>query len=604
MINGVPTLLDLPIWEELVPHLKMTSFKEDKYVRVDFSPLPAELATRALAVVVSCISCARIIHPMRSRKKSTRSRIAGTPIESGLFHTATCMQKENSGCCRTHVAREYRARFRDLYWKGTDPMSHHANVIVADPPWPFGDKLPGPGRGAEKHYKVMTIDEIKSYLDVGPLKGLVEDDAMLVLWRVGSQQQEALDVVKAWGFVVKSEIVWVKTKKGTPDDESDEAMDDPKSTKIGMGHYVRNEHEIALVCTRGKFKVADRGVRSTFRAPLGEHSEKPAKFFELIERLAGEGRKGHMVELFARKIRPGWHVMGDEIPSGYAWTPAGNTSSEVLAAPGTNTLPLGAKVPPEAWGLMSIWDRAKFRAHAYDPEVDGRPDSDEAAEEAIVREMVKAPKAARKPRKKKGDHPQQETDEQIRAELAKAPVSAHHEVPPAKTSGAAEAQSKAAVPHTNGTNGTVKYSLSDETARALYVERAVTEKLLSPQEAKNTAEGWILLQSRAPSGWFDRDPFGDAVKPPPTTSNVDTDFGSLATELTSAGAPISIVTLAGLTPMKRHVLRAWLDNEKGNLDSLPEWWRDAVGWGPKLADTWSAARTRLAKWEESDEATV
>lgn len=75
-------------------------------------------------------------------------------------------------------------------------------VIVADPPWQFGDALPGPKRGATSHYETLSLGALKNF----PLPPIA-DDAMLLLWRVAAMQQEALDVVKAWGFKVKSEIV-------------------------------------------------------------------------------------------------------------------------------------------------------------------------------------------------------------------------------------------------------------------------------------------------------------------------------------------------------------------------------------------------------------
>lgn len=30
-------------------------------------------------------------------------------------------------------------------------------LLIADPPWPFDDRLPGPGRGAEKHYSTLSL---------------------------------------------------------------------------------------------------------------------------------------------------------------------------------------------------------------------------------------------------------------------------------------------------------------------------------------------------------------------------------------------------------------------------------------------------------------
>lgn len=171
-------------------------------------------------------------------------------------------------------------------------------VLVADPPWRFGDNLPGPTRGAARQYKTMSVPEIMTF----QLPTLAPD-ALLMLWRVSSMQREALDVVRAWGFTLKSEIVWEKlTRTGKP--------------WFGMGRYVRAAHETCLVCTKGRFKVRDRSVRSRFSAPVPTgpdgryiHSAKPEKFFDLVERLAD----GPYVELFARRHRPGWLCLGDEV---------------------------------------------------------------------------------------------------------------------------------------------------------------------------------------------------------------------------------------------------------------------------------------------------
>lgn len=123
-------------------------------------------------------------------------------------------------------------------------MKRRYNVICADPAWSFDDKLPGKKRGAAKNYRVMGVDAIcgmarGKYEDVdatGPggwqitRSKLVEttalamcgkrfrlaDDALLFLWRVSSQVEEAYRVVRAWGFAAKSEIVWVKTSGGKP----------------------------------------------------------------------------------------------------------------------------------------------------------------------------------------------------------------------------------------------------------------------------------------------------------------------------------------------------------------------------------------------------
>lgn len=168
-------------------------------------------------------------------------------------------------------------------------------VVCADPPWRFGDKLPGPGRGASKHYETMRVEDICA-LKLPP----IGEDALLFLWRVSAMQEEALRVARAWGFRPVSEIVWVKRSPGA-------------AVRMGMGRYVRGSHESCLIATRGQGVafIKDHGVCSVFEAPRTEHSAKPDAFFALVERLA----EGPYLELFARRSRPGWTTVGDALGS-------------------------------------------------------------------------------------------------------------------------------------------------------------------------------------------------------------------------------------------------------------------------------------------------
>lgn len=173
-------------------------------------------------------------------------------------------------------------------------MTAPFRVIVADPPWQHADQLPGPRRGASKHYRTMSAAEISAY----PLPPIA-DDAWLFLWRVASMQEEALQIVRAWGFVPKSEIVWLK-------------MTNAWRPAFGMGRYVRGAHETCIVATRGRVRPAKRSVRSVFASRRLEHSRKPDFFLELVEELTGGGP---YVELFARRQRDGWSAIGDELPA-------------------------------------------------------------------------------------------------------------------------------------------------------------------------------------------------------------------------------------------------------------------------------------------------
>lgn len=167
-----------------------------------------------------------------------------------------------------------------------------ARVIAADPPWSFSDALPGKTRGAARQYPCMSWRDIARF----PLPPLA-DDCALFIWRVASMQREALAVIDAWGFDLKTEIVWEKlTKTGRP--------------HFGMGRITRATHETCLVATRGRPVVRSRSVRDSFAAPIGRHSEKPETFYvDIVQHLYD----GPYVELFARRERKGWTCLGNEI---------------------------------------------------------------------------------------------------------------------------------------------------------------------------------------------------------------------------------------------------------------------------------------------------
>lgn len=176
--------------------------------------------------------------------------------------------------------------------RSLDELLPPATVLLADPPWRFGDKLPGTGRGADKHYPCLTTAEIQRF----PLPPLAAN-CLLLLWRVAAMQQDALDVMRTWGFTLKSEVVWNKVTKHD-------------KQHFGMGHYVRACHEVCLIGVRGRVAVADRAVRSAFEAPVQEHSRKPDEIYNIADRLMPKGAR---FELFARHARPGWIALGNEI---------------------------------------------------------------------------------------------------------------------------------------------------------------------------------------------------------------------------------------------------------------------------------------------------
>ena len=168
-------------------------------------------------------------------------------------------------------------------------------VLVSDPPWLLKDALPGKGRGAIKHYPCMSLEALKVF----PVPDMAKD-SILFMWRLSSMVEEAYQLVRAWGFIPKTELVWNKlTVNG--------------KVHFGMGRYLRASHETCIVATRGRYKVKNLSTRSTFDAIASrEHSRKPIEFYELVESLC----EGPYVEMFSRHNRHGWVMLGNQVPKG------------------------------------------------------------------------------------------------------------------------------------------------------------------------------------------------------------------------------------------------------------------------------------------------
>jgi N6-adenosine-specific RNA methylase IME4 len=168
-------------------------------------------------------------------------------------------------------------------------------VILADPEWkhkPWSDT--GMAKSADNHYPTSDVDEIARR----PVEKIAAKDCVLFLWATVPMLPEALDVLRAWGFTYKSHAVWKKIYPGK---------------RQGMGYWFRINHEILLVGTRGNIPCPAPGENwgSVIEAPIGAHSEKPAKSFELIEAYFPNLPK---IELNARKARKGWDAWGLEAP--------------------------------------------------------------------------------------------------------------------------------------------------------------------------------------------------------------------------------------------------------------------------------------------------
>jgi len=166
------------------------------------------------------------------------------------------------------------------------------SVVCADPPWRYDFDVDS--RATEKHYPTLTLPEIINYRDnLGSLiTSKFADNCILFLWATAPKLNEALELIKAWGFTYKTNLIWAKDK-------------------MGLGWYCRNQHELLLIAEKGTMPLPPPANRpkSIVNAPRTNHSKKPRKIYGLIERAYPEYQ---YLELFGRdNNRKKWTVWGN-----------------------------------------------------------------------------------------------------------------------------------------------------------------------------------------------------------------------------------------------------------------------------------------------------
>lgn len=169
-------------------------------------------------------------------------------------------------------------------------------TILADPPWQFQNRT---GKVAPEHrrllrYPTMRLKEICEL----PVPKLAAARAHLYLWVPNALLREGLQVLEAWGFTYKSNLVWYKVRKdGGPDGR-------------GVGFYFRNVTELVLFGVRGSLRTSPPGRRQVnlVSTRKREHSRKPDEIYDVIEACS----PGPYLEIFARFQRPGWRQWGNE----------------------------------------------------------------------------------------------------------------------------------------------------------------------------------------------------------------------------------------------------------------------------------------------------
>ena len=184
-------------------------------------------------------------------------------------------------------------------------------VIYIDCPWDFNVwSKKTAQRYADRHYPLMTPDRLLSL----PLADVMEKDCAVFSWATFPNLPLALECGKAWGLKYSTTaFVWAKTRKSSANRWV--TVDEAANWFMGMGYYTRSNAEICLLFTKGSPKRKSRAVRQLIVSPIMEHSRKPDETYDRIEALMPAPAEcvAPYLEVFARRPRPGWVSVGNEL---------------------------------------------------------------------------------------------------------------------------------------------------------------------------------------------------------------------------------------------------------------------------------------------------
>lgn len=173
------------------------------------------------------------------------------------------------------------------------------NIVYADPPWAYKNSpsKKGTSRGfAKNHYDLMSMKELQKL----NIEKIADNNSVLFMWATFPMIQEALEIIKSWGFTYRTcAFVWIKKNKKS------------NTNFWGCGYYTRSNAEICLLATKGKIlERKSHRVHQIVEEKVQQHSKKPEIIREKIIELFGDLPR---IELFARQEVKGWDCWGNEV---------------------------------------------------------------------------------------------------------------------------------------------------------------------------------------------------------------------------------------------------------------------------------------------------
>ena len=184
-------------------------------------------------------------------------------------------------------------------------------IIYADPPWEYKDKMKGHSFSLDHEY----ITQDKNWIYKLPIQDIADKNCILFLWVVSPLLPEGIETIKQWGFKFKTvAFVWSKKTK-TGKDVSN------------LGRWTMGNIEMCLLATKGKPKRICNNIKQIVHEERTKHSKKPNEVRNRIVKLIGDLPR---IELFARQKTEGWDVWGDEAPQNESETISSINKNRVI----------------------------------------------------------------------------------------------------------------------------------------------------------------------------------------------------------------------------------------------------------------------------------
>lgn len=182
------------------------------------------------------------------------------------------------------------------------------DLIFSDPPWMYDNVESGVNQTyvncAGRHYKLMKTEEMLQW----DVLRLYRDPkrAVMLMWATCPKLDEALRLLQGWGFTYRGmPWYWEKLNQdGTP-----------MKAKGVRPAFVKPLIEVVLVGStmpKGRpLPIFTEKQLQKVSALRRAHSEKPDEVMRNVDELFGPQPK--KLEMFARRLWPGWDAMGNEL---------------------------------------------------------------------------------------------------------------------------------------------------------------------------------------------------------------------------------------------------------------------------------------------------